>query len=267
MKAWRRSTLTSPSNLKLMLETDLSCSCSPSVSKNSGSMATTRSSEKALMLRSCLGSILDCCVRKTDAEWFMPLIFFSSFSRYSFSTKSVLLRRMRSANAICSTASFSTPSGLTSSKCSMACFESTTVTMPSRRKRSDMSSSTKNVCATGAGSARPVVSMITASNWPLRFVPSSFSTLTRSLRTVQHTQPFIISMIWSSLLCFKTPSSTPTSPNSFSMIANLNPWSMELRISFTSVVCAKKSRRQSELRAKHTAKKRQDAPCPRRGTQ
>mmetsp|Transcript_29711 Transcript_29711/g.90353 ORF Transcript_29711/g.90353 Transcript_29711/m.90353 type:complete len:202 (+) Transcript_29711:654-1259(+) len=79
-------------------------------------------------------------------------------------TRSVLLSRIRSAKATCSAASFSTPSGFSSSMRARMCFESQTVMIASRENLAWMSSSTKKVCATGAGSARPVVSMMTASN-------------------------------------------------------------------------------------------------------
>ena len=139
-----------------------------------------------------------------------------------------MLRSTRSANASCSTASFSTPSGFSSSSRISKCFASHTAVMQSSEYRLLMPSLMKNVCATGAGSARPVVSMMTPSNL-VTFVASLRSVSTRSLRTVQQRQPFITSMISSSifsLICvLMIFSSMPTSPNSFSMMANRMPWS------------------------------------------
>ena len=82
----------------------------------------------------------------------------------------------------------------------------------------------KNVNATGAGSASPVVSMITASN----FFSRSFSVnsaRTKSPRTVQHTHPLSMLMISSFSLIFSetSASSMDTAPNSFSMTAICNP--------------------------------------------
>ena len=105
------------------------------------------------------------------------------------------------------------------------CFASTTVMMPSSRASALISSSTKKVCATGAGSARPVVSMM----MPSSLVPrrKSFERMRiRSPRTVQQMQPLFISKMSSdvSYRCCTSASSTPTSPNSFSITAILLPW-------------------------------------------
>ena len=105
------------------------------------------------------------------------------------------------------------------------CFASTSVTTPSIRAKDLTISSTKKVCATGAGSAMPAVSITMASSLSLpdwiRFA-SFWSTATRSRRTVQQTQPFIISMS-SSFTCIfaflaSSASSMPTSPNSMTAI-------------------------------------------------
>mmetsp|Transcript_59547 Transcript_59547/g.159546 ORF Transcript_59547/g.159546 Transcript_59547/m.159546 type:complete len:232 (-) Transcript_59547:186-881(-) len=220
-------TWSSPSNLQLTDETLASCWCSPSVLRKSGSIWSTRSISKAPTLMRLFGSTLLCWHRKTGA---CELMAFSRASIASSSaasvTRSVLFSRMRSAKATCSTASFSTPSGFSSSKCCRTCFASTTVMIPSSLYIHLMSSSTKNVCATGAGSASPVVSMITASNF-CTFSCSLLRDVTRSLRTVQQMQPFMTSIISSSTASEMTFSSTPTSPNSFSTIANLMPWSGE----------------------------------------
>ena len=110
------------------------------------------------------------------------------------------------------------------------CLASTSVTMPSSRANDLTMSSTKKVCATGAGSAIPVVSMTMPSRWslPALIRLQSFSSTTiRSWRTVQQMQPFIISMISSSACIFvffcSSASSIPTSPNSFSMTASFLP--------------------------------------------
>lgn len=64
---------------------------------------------------------------------------------------------------------------------------------------------------TGAGSARPVVSMITPSSFPPVFLCSLSKQSTRSPRTVQQMQPFFTSIMISLLCSFavKTSSSTP----------------------------------------------------------
>ena len=81
--------------------------------------------------------------------------------------------------------------------CSM-CLQSTSVTMPSSRANSLMLSSIKKVCATGPGSARPVVSITIASSAEPR--RKSFERMRmRSPRTVQQMQPLFISKISSSV--------------------------------------------------------------------
>ena len=149
----------------------------------------------------------------------MDLILVSTSPSSSSETRSILLSMMRSAKANCSTASFSTPSGFSSSTCWTMCLASTTVMMPSSLYRSVIFSSTKNVCATGAGSAKPVVSMRTPSKSLMRSCMRS-STSVKSPRTVQQMHPFMTSMMLSSELSTRMFSSTPTSPNSFSMTAN-----------------------------------------------
>src|SRR6266851_5769908 len=83
----------------------------------------------------------------------------------------------------------------------------------------------KKLCATGPGSAMPVVSMITRSNLSLPESP----------RSVQHTQPLFISMICSPASLRRISLSTPASPNSFSITAMRWPC-CSLRIRLTSVV-------------------------------
>src|SRR6266705_696602 len=96
----------------------------------------------------------------------------------------------------------------------------------------------KKLCATGPGSAMPVVSMITRSNLSLpesRLSLSSPRMRMRSPRTVQHTQPLFISMICSPASLRRISLSTPASPNSFSITAMRWPC-CSLRIRLTSVV-------------------------------
>ena len=107
----------------------------------------------------------------------------------------------------------------------MMCFASTTVMIPSNLYLSTTFSSTKNVCATGAGSAKPVVSIKTPSKSFILSYMLSNATV-KSPLTVQQIQPFITSMMVSSELSTSIFSSIPTSPNSFSITANFILWSM-----------------------------------------
>src|SRR6202163_3571906 len=142
-------------------------------------------------------------------------------------TRSDVVSTMTSAKAIwflASGASFSR---------SLSHLASATVTTASSRAFFCTSSSTKKVCATGAGSARPVVSTMMASNLPLRFInPSRMRT--RSPRTVQQTQPLFISKTSSSAPMIKSLS-MPISPNSLTMTAYFFPWFSD-RLRFKSVV-------------------------------
>mmetsp|Transcript_78383 Transcript_78383/g.175683 ORF Transcript_78383/g.175683 Transcript_78383/m.175683 type:complete len:288 (-) Transcript_78383:2-865(-) len=121
------------------------------------------------------------------------------------------------------------------------CFASTSVRIPSKRMCCCTKSSAKNVCATGAGSAKPVVSMITPSKGFFdffEFLMSFFKPAIRSPRTVQQMQPLFISTMFSSSAMdppFTSLSSIPTSPNSFSMTAMRLPW-FASRMWFRSVV-------------------------------
>mmetsp|Transcript_17523 Transcript_17523/g.44926 ORF Transcript_17523/g.44926 Transcript_17523/m.44926 type:complete len:228 (+) Transcript_17523:917-1600(+) len=220
----------SPGWLKPIDVTRSSCWCSPSMSRNSGSISSTRSSSKPR--RPCPGWP-STASSITLAFWqrVMGAHLLSARSRlsrwHSFSssgTRSILFSSSKSAKATCSTASFSTPSGFSSSRCSSMWKASMTVTIASRRAKLLMFSSTKNVCATGAGSARPVVSMMMWSSLGppslARFM-SLVRMVMRSTRTVQQMQPLFISNMSSSdwNLDFTRASSMPTSPNSFSMTA------------------------------------------------
>ena len=68
-----------------------------------------------------------------DSAYIRTRMRFSTVSSSCSLTRSILLRRTRSAKASCSTASFSTPSGLSSSMCCTRCLASTTVRIASRR--------------------------------------------------------------------------------------------------------------------------------------
>ena len=85
-------------------------------------------------------------------------------------------------------------------------------------------SSMKKVCATGPGSARPVVSITIASSAVPRRKSLERMRM-RSPRTVQQMQPLFISKMSSvvSKRSLTSASSTPTSPNSFSMTAIFLP--------------------------------------------
>mmetsp|Transcript_636 Transcript_636/g.2104 ORF Transcript_636/g.2104 Transcript_636/m.2104 type:complete len:325 (+) Transcript_636:625-1599(+) len=242
MNGSRESRSSSPRSMIETLVTVSSCMCSASVSRNPGSMARVRSRSNPLMSSTLSTETLLCWQRKRGAKLLMARRRVSTRSRSASSTRSVLLSSRRSANATCSTASFSTPSAFSSSRCCSMCLASTRVTMPSRRANSFTTSSTKKVCATGAGSATPVVSITIASSLsvPALTREASFSsTTTRSWRTVQQMQPFIISMISSSLCIFvffwRRESSIPTSPNSFSMTAIFLPC-VAVRMWFSRVV-------------------------------
>ena len=149
----------------------------------------------------------------------IDLILLSTSPSSSSETRSILFNIILSAKASCSTDSFSTPSGFSSSTCCVMCLASATVIIPSSLYLSTILSSTKKVCATGAGSAKPVVSIRTPSkSFILSYILSSISV--RSPLTVQQIQPFITSMMLSSELSTRIFSSMPTSPNSFSITAN-----------------------------------------------
>ena len=110
---------------------------------------------------------------------------------------------------------------------------STTVTIASSRVRAFTPSSTKKVWATGAGLARPVVSMMMPSNLPRRFI-RPLTMRIRSPRTVQQMQPLFISNTSSSVSMTRSLS-TPSSPNSLITTAYLRPWFSD-RMRFSSVV-------------------------------
>lgn len=121
----------SPSHSMPTLWTDSSCWWSWSGFKNSGSISIILSNSKARISKISWRGTRDCVVSKIDAGVLMALIRFFTASSSFGHTRSNLLRMIRSANAICSTDSFSTPSSFSSSKCWRICFASTTVIIPS----------------------------------------------------------------------------------------------------------------------------------------
>src|SRR5262249_50520708 len=145
----------------------------------------------------------------------MPRMRASTSRRSGSPTRSVLLIRITSAKAIWFFAS-----GASRSR-SFRYLASATVTTASSLVFLPTFSSTKKVCATGAGSASPVVSTMMPSNLPLRRMRPSMIRM-RSPRTVQQTQPLFISNTSSSAPTTSSLS-MPISPNSFTMTANLRP--------------------------------------------
>ena len=158
------------------------------------------------------------------AKRLMPRMVASTASSSSGVTRSVLFSTMTSAKAIWSAASW------LSARRAGRCLASTTVTIASRRVLALTLSSTKKVCATGAGLARPVVSMMMPSNLSRRFISPPTMRI-RSPRTVQQMQPLFISNTSSSLSTTRSLS-TPSSPNSLMTTAYLRPWfSVRMRLS------------------------------------
>mmetsp|Transcript_21312 Transcript_21312/g.37903 ORF Transcript_21312/g.37903 Transcript_21312/m.37903 type:complete len:202 (+) Transcript_21312:627-1232(+) len=154
------------------------------------------------------------------------LMRFSTCATVSASTRSILFTRTVLENAICAHAvPLDSRSPLLSSSFPIACLASTramTLSMTNARRTSGF---TMNDCTTGAGSAAPVSSISTPSNWSpsLRFIAIFCSVLTRSPRMVQQTQPLsstTSSSAKSSCFCSTRASSMLTSPTSFSITAN-----------------------------------------------
>mmetsp|Transcript_6323 Transcript_6323/g.14831 ORF Transcript_6323/g.14831 Transcript_6323/m.14831 type:complete len:251 (+) Transcript_6323:376-1128(+) len=220
-----RSMSSSPSHWNPTEKTFSSCMCSASRSMKPGSISSTRCSSKALMF-STFSMVTSAFWHCTIGAYALSLRRRASTRvRSSGETRSTLLRSSLSAKHTCSTDSFSTPSGFSSSRCCSMCLASTSVTMPSSLANSLIDSSMKKVCATGPGSASPVVSMMMASRSLLKRKSLPRMRM-RSPRTVQQMHPLFISKMSSSVLnlFLMSESSTPTSPNSFSMTAILFPW-------------------------------------------
>mmetsp|Transcript_128 Transcript_128/g.332 ORF Transcript_128/g.332 Transcript_128/m.332 type:complete len:330 (-) Transcript_128:396-1385(-) len=204
-----------------------SWSCSPSSCSlsYSSSASAIRSREKALMPRILSRGTREFRVSICSAkELIEPTVSLSSFISARL-TRSVLLSRILSAKATCCTASLTVPSGRTSLIWSLRNMESTRQTTPSTRKWVMISGCWK-VFMIGAGSARPVVSNMTMSNFSSFFL-SPCSERTRSPRTVQQAQP--LSMLITSSATFMFSATRPVSmliaPNSFSMTQIFLPWS------------------------------------------
>mmetsp|Transcript_15379 Transcript_15379/g.39650 ORF Transcript_15379/g.39650 Transcript_15379/m.39650 type:complete len:245 (+) Transcript_15379:438-1172(+) len=112
----------------------------------------------APMLRTNPRSISARTVLTRGASPLMARTVASTAATSSGGTKSVLLMMIRSAVAICRTASFTVPSGLTSRTWRRQFLASIIVTIPSRVICDPSSSSNQNIPAIGMGSASPVVS-------------------------------------------------------------------------------------------------------------
>mmetsp|Transcript_89735 Transcript_89735/g.231669 ORF Transcript_89735/g.231669 Transcript_89735/m.231669 type:complete len:253 (-) Transcript_89735:502-1260(-) len=216
---------TSPGTMMPTEVTRSSCMCSWLSWRKASSISRILSRENAWMPRMKSMSTWLCVQRRICTASLIMRIRFSTSSSSASDTRSHLFSKMRSAKATCSTASFSTPSGFSSSKWATRCFASHTVKMPSKDSFCCTKSSAKNVCATGDGSASPVVSIMTASmGLPVfcEFLTIFFRPAMRSPRTVQQMQPLFISTMFSSVVsgpASMSASSMPTSPNSFSMTA------------------------------------------------
>mmetsp|Transcript_36566 Transcript_36566/g.85480 ORF Transcript_36566/g.85480 Transcript_36566/m.85480 type:complete len:217 (+) Transcript_36566:574-1224(+) len=196
----------------------------PGSSRNPGSKLSTRSMLKLCMPNSRLGSTTDIFVSMISDLAFSVRIAVRTFALVTSLTRSVLFKRILSANASCRWVSFMEPSSFTSPRCCMTYCASTTVTTPSISTWDEMSWSRKNVWITGEGSAIPVVSIRMQSNSSLRSI-RRLTTGIRSPRTLQQMQPLIISMISvlvSSFIVTRSASMS-TAPYSFSMMANFMP--------------------------------------------
>mmetsp|Transcript_38066 Transcript_38066/g.78099 ORF Transcript_38066/g.78099 Transcript_38066/m.78099 type:complete len:358 (+) Transcript_38066:871-1944(+) len=156
-----------------------------------------------------------------------PLIDRNVFRTADFSsavTRSILFSKILSANATWLTASLTTPASRTSSRCCLMFLASTTQRMASILNAAPHSGLLLKVKATGAGSAIPVVSMITASYFS-SLAARVVKAFTRSPRTVQQTHPLSIEMT-SSLACKLVVTrllSMSIAPNSFSTTAIFFP--------------------------------------------
>ena len=160
---------------------------------------------------SSAGSISPCTTRRTPARGLMACTASRTACTCSALARSLLVMSTRSASAICRAGSAWPAS------CVAAFTASTSVTSPSSRKCAAISVSLASVCTTGAGSARPVVSMITRSKSgispTLRRAKRSRSVSCRSVRTEQQMQPLASSAMFSDDIVTRSWS-MPTSPSS-----------------------------------------------------
>ena len=169
------------------------------------------------------------CTARCGARGFMCVRRCISACTSSPFTRSVLLMKIWSAKPTCRRAS------CRSLSCVAACLASTRVRMESSRYCSAISSSMKKVCATGPGSARPVVSITTRSksSRPWRFLEASSCSVSRkSSRIEQQMQPLFIWTMFSLVSFTRISLSMFSSPNSFSITAIFWPWaSVSTRLS------------------------------------
>mmetsp|Transcript_2214 Transcript_2214/g.3197 ORF Transcript_2214/g.3197 Transcript_2214/m.3197 type:complete len:238 (-) Transcript_2214:870-1583(-) len=223
MKALNRRIESSPSSVNPTDLIESSCLVSWFRRMKSFCVSKILSREKAPKFITFLRSTCEYLVSTMLRLLFIAFI--SSFAALisALLTRSTLFKRTTSASAICCKASLTAPFCLVSLSLFTINFASATVTIPSSLNAAETSELAKNVCATGAGSANPVVSMIT----PSKFFPLSFkcfifaSDLTRSPLVLQQIQPLLISTTssFSSKWVCTNLSSTPTHPYSFSMTA------------------------------------------------
>mmetsp|Transcript_20505 Transcript_20505/g.49301 ORF Transcript_20505/g.49301 Transcript_20505/m.49301 type:complete len:279 (-) Transcript_20505:266-1102(-) len=212
---WSMAMFTSPSIFADMEDIAPSCRGTFVSPRKYGSNVSILSRSKAPMLRSSEGGTFPCSVRNIGAVALSERSRFSIISSSSSPLflppslsssiiRSILFRIILSAKHTCCSASFSVPSALSSSSLWRMCFASATVMMLSSlyilsRDSSPSFVSAKKVWTTGAGSARPVVSMMTPSNVST-FSYRRFRAATRSPRTLQQMHPFMISITSSSTL-------------------------------------------------------------------
>ncbi len=153
-----------------------------------------------------------------------------SCARPASSARSHLVMKMRSASAIWRSASGEV------SNCCSALTASTSVTTPSSRYCAPSMPSLARVWITGAGSARPVVSMKTRSKsgiTPARRSPkSSRSVSCKSVRTLQHRQPLASRLTFSDDILTRSLS-MPISPISLMTTAtrSMSGWRSKRLIS------------------------------------
>mmetsp|Transcript_27669 Transcript_27669/g.89374 ORF Transcript_27669/g.89374 Transcript_27669/m.89374 type:complete len:200 (-) Transcript_27669:414-1013(-) len=177
-----------------------------------------RSIEKAFMSISLSIGTRDCWHSMSSAKALMECSRDLTSSSSALLTKSILFRRIRSANATCCTASLTVPSGRTSLMCVVIFLASTSEMTPSIRKLLLIAQFWVKVLMMGAGSARPVVSSRTRSKSSFRSL-SLVRARTKSPRTVQQAHPLSIEMTSSAsdMFSLTSASSILTAPNSFSM--------------------------------------------------
>mmetsp|Transcript_64299 Transcript_64299/g.152371 ORF Transcript_64299/g.152371 Transcript_64299/m.152371 type:complete len:229 (-) Transcript_64299:101-787(-) len=123
--------------------------CSSSAALLSSNARMSRISHKSTSERS---------VRMMGARALISRIRASTIASSASVTRSTLLSKMRSANAICCCTSNAPPCPEGSSRCSRMCFASTIEMIASRKMSLPSSSSSQKMLAMGPGLAMPVVS-------------------------------------------------------------------------------------------------------------